>query len=81
MGRGNGRRQKELDRQPAKNPLHDDGPERKKAENPHPAALFRAPRPDGENNGEQAGCLGDHAVRVLELHASDQLRNFVPGAE
>ena len=44
-------------------------------------ALFGTPHPHGENDGEKARALGDHAVRVLELHAPDQLRDFVQGTE
>ncbi len=47
------------------------------AENPHPAALFGAPGPDGEDDGQQPGHLGDHAVGVLELHPANEFRDFV----
>ena len=46
---GNGRRKEEENRDAAENPLRDDRGEGREAEIFHPAALFRAPGPDGED--------------------------------
>ncbi len=49
---GDRRREKEPNGKPSENALDNDGSKGTPAENPHPAALFDAPRPDGEDDGQ-----------------------------
>lgn len=51
------------------------------AQNPHPAPFIRTPGPDGQDDGQEASDLRDHAVRVLEFDSADELGNLVQRTE
>jgi hypothetical protein len=81
VGGGDGRRQKVKNGQSAENALRDDGADSAESEVTHPAATIGPPGPYSEDDGEEAGDLGDHAMGVLELDAADEARNFIKRAE
>src|SRR5215469_12975992 len=81
VGGGDWWRQEEEYRQSAQDSLGDDRAHCTDREKPQPAPLLGAPGPDGQDNRQQSRALRDHAVRVFELHSTDELRDLVPGSK
>ena len=65
------------DRDAAENALQDYHSQCSETKPDHPAAFFDPPHPDRNNDGEKAHQLRNHAMGVLELHATDEMGNFV----
>jgi len=72
-GRNRGR-QKEFYGDAAENTLSHDKRQGGPSQIPHPGTRFPAPRPDGENDGENADESGDHAMAVLVHDSADHGR-------
>src|SRR6185312_2089207 len=64
-------------RQPAKDSLPDDRADRRQAEIAEPAPFIDSKRRDAEQDRQESDSLGDHAMRMFELHAADHRRNLV----
>jgi len=63
------------------NALQNDRPNRGKAQSAEPLAPIDAEGGYAKQDGQQTNAFGNHAVGMLELHASNHRRNFVDRSE